>query len=131
VKALLTVLLAFGTNVAFAAAKPCEWYRFQNDDGVTVLAYSIPADLVHKGYSCIDKDGAIVKEVPRQLTPDEIAKRDGEEKKRRQTKRRESPARKDQELTKLASPRESRKRATVRSCRSRLPWPPQNRTSSD
>jgi hypothetical protein len=56
VKALLTVLLAFCTGAAFAQAKPCEWYKFENDDGIPVLAYSIPADLVHKGYTCIDKD---------------------------------------------------------------------------
>jgi hypothetical protein len=108
VKVLLTVLLSFGTGVVFAAAKPCEWYRFQNDDGVTVLAYSIPAELVHKGYSCIDKDGAIVKEVARELTPDEIAKRDAAvAKQKAEEAAGTARARKDQELTKLyASPRD-------------------------
>ena len=64
-KALLAALLTFGTSVAFAQGKPCAWYRFENDEGIVVLAYSIPPSLVHKGYACIDKDGAIVKEVER------------------------------------------------------------------
>jgi hypothetical protein len=109
VKALLTALLAcFGTSVAFAQVKPCEWYRFENDEGVVVLAYSIPPSLVHKGYACIDKDGAIVKVVERELTPDEVAKRDGEIAKRKAEEAAGvARARKDQELTKLyASPRD-------------------------
>ncbi len=108
-KALLTVLLAcLGVSVAFAQAKPCEWYQFENDDGVVVMAYSIPPNLVHKGYSCIDKDGAIVKEVARELTPDEIAKRDSDVAKRKAEEAAGvARARKDQELTKLyASPRD-------------------------
>jgi len=112
VKALLTALLAFfGTTAAFAQGaqvKQCEWYRFENNDGITVMAYSIPADLVHKGYACIDKEGAIVKEVPRELTRAEIAKRDAEEKKKKEEEAAGvARARKDQELTKLyASPRD-------------------------
>ncbi len=33
---------------------------------------------MHKGYTCIGKDGEIVKVVPRELTPEEIEKRDEE-----------------------------------------------------
>jgi len=105
---LLTILLAFCTGVAFAKAKPCEWYKFENNDGVTVLAYSIPADLVHKGYTCIAKDGEIVKQVARELTPEEVEKRDREtERKKSEEAAGVARARKDQELTKLyASPRD-------------------------
>jgi hypothetical protein len=104
VKPLLTILLVFGSGVALAQAKPCEWYKFENNDGVTVLAYSIPADLVHKGYTCIGKDGEIVRVVPRELTADEIEKRDEAlRKKKEEEAAGVARARKDQELTKLYS----------------------------
>lgn len=109
-KPLFTVLLVLCAGVVLAQAAPpsqkklCEWYRFENSEGVTVLAYSIPADLVHKGYTCIGKDGAIVKVVPRELTPGEIEKRDEElRKKKEEEAAGVARARKDQELTKLYS----------------------------
>ena len=98
-----------------------------------VLAYSIPADLVHKGYSCIGKDGETVKVVPRELTAEEIAKRDAEIKKEKDAEAAGvARKRKDQELTKLMRrPETWRKRATGKCCRSTRPWRPLNRTSSD
>ncbi len=111
-KALTTILLSLLAGVAFAEAKPqvmpCEWYKFEGNDGVPVIAYSIPADLVHKGYTCIGKDGETVKVVQRELTPEEIEKRDAEVNKQKAAEAAGAARkRKDQELTKLyASPRD-------------------------
>ena len=79
-----------------------------NNENVTVIAYSIPPSLVHKGYTCIAKDGDVVKVVPRELTPEEIAKRDKEiAKQKADDAAGVARARKDQELTKLyASPKD-------------------------
>ncbi len=109
-KALFTILLSGLAGVAFAEAKPqvmpCEWYKFEGNDGVPVIAYSIPADLVHKGYTCIGKDGETVKVVQRELTPEEVEKRDAEVNKQKAAEAAGAARkRKDQELTKLyASP---------------------------
>jgi len=108
VKALLTILLSLSAGTALAQAKPCEWYKFVNDENIMVLAYSIPPALVHKGYTCIAKDGEIVRVVPRELTPEEIAKRDKDIAKQKADEAAGvARARKDQELTRLyASPKD-------------------------
>jgi hypothetical protein len=108
VKALLPVLLSLCAGTAFAQAKPCEWYKFVNDENVTVIAYSIPPSLVHKGYTCIAEDGGVIRVVPRELTREEIANRDKEiAKQKADDAAGVARARKDQELTKLyASPKD-------------------------
>jgi hypothetical protein len=53
-------------------------YRYINDDGVTVMNYSIPPQFVHRGYEILNPDGSVFKVVPRTLTPDELANRSGE-----------------------------------------------------
>jgi hypothetical protein len=73
----MTFLVAcLGLGVGAAQAKPVELYRFENEDGVLVLSNSIPPELVYKGYSVVTEDGTVVRVVPRQLTPAEVAQRD-------------------------------------------------------
>jgi hypothetical protein len=108
VKKLLTALLVcVGVTHASAATKG-QYYRFVNDDGVTVIASSIPPNLVHKGYEIVREDGTVVKVVPRELTAAELAQRDREDadrKKREQDG--EAQRHHDEDLMKLyASPRD-------------------------
>lgn len=111
-KALLTVLLVcLGANVASADTKSTQsrqLYRFENEQGVTVLSTSIPPDLVYKGYSIVKEDGTVVKTVPRQLTPGEVAKRDREDAEKKAAEEAGvARQRHDEELVKLyASPRD-------------------------
>ncbi|HTO57598.1 MAG TPA: hypothetical protein VMJ74_07375, partial [Pseudomonadales bacterium] len=85
-----------------------QFYRFENEDGVTVIASSIPPNLVYKGYSIVREDGTVVKKVAPQLTPAEVEKRDrelAEQKKREQDG--EAQRHHDEDLVKLyASPRD-------------------------
>ncbi|HET6473791.1 MAG TPA: hypothetical protein VFG38_18250, partial [Pseudomonadales bacterium] len=72
----------------------------------TVIASSIPPNLVYKGYSIVREDGTVVKKVAPQLTPAEVEKRDrelAEQKKREQDG--EARRHHDEDLVKLyASP---------------------------
>jgi len=103
VKSLLTLLLTcFGIGAVPAQAKPVELYRFQNDDGVTVLAQSIPSDLVHKGYEVVSEDGTVLRVVARELTPEERKERDRKLEEEKAAKDAGAArARHDLELTKL------------------------------
>jgi hypothetical protein len=53
-------------------------YRYINDDGITVINYSIPSQFVQRGYEILYENGRIFKVVPRTLTKDELANRSGE-----------------------------------------------------
>ena len=47
-----------------------------NEDGVVVLSNSIPPELVSHGYDVVRGDGTLVRVVPRELTPAEVAQHD-------------------------------------------------------
>ena len=53
-------------------------YRYINDDGTTVINYSISPEFVRRGYEILNPDGTVFKVVPRTLTKDELANRSGE-----------------------------------------------------
>jgi len=53
-------------------------YRYINDEGVTVINYSIPPQFVHKGYEILNRDGSVHKVVPRTLSKEELANRSGD-----------------------------------------------------
>jgi hypothetical protein len=53
-------------------------YRYINDEGVTVINYSIPPQFVHKGYEILNRDGSVYKVVPRTLSKEELANRSGD-----------------------------------------------------
>ena len=53
-------------------------YRYVNEDGVTVIHYSIPPEYVHSGYEILNRDGSVFKVVPRSLTQEELANRSGD-----------------------------------------------------
>lgn len=78
-KAFLTlVLICFGLGFASVEAKPVEYYKYENEEGIPVISTSIPPNLVHKGYSVIKEDGTVIRTVDRELTPAEQAARDRE-----------------------------------------------------
>lgn len=66
------VLSTSATICAWAA----ELYRYRDDNGVLVLGNSIPPKYAAKGYTVLSPTGRVIRVVPRQLTPAEIAERD-------------------------------------------------------
>ncbi len=69
------LVLAFGASVVLSADY---LYRYVNDEGVTVINYSIPPEYVHKGYEILNSDGTVHRVVPRSLTEEELADQSGE-----------------------------------------------------
>lgn len=53
-------------------------YRYINDDGITVIDFSIPPQFVQRGYEILNPNGTVFKVVPRTLTKDELANRSGD-----------------------------------------------------
>lgn len=83
----LALVIAAGL-VAPAEAK--KMYRYRNAQGVLVMDYQVPAELVSNGYEVINEEGIVVKVVPRELTEEERKEKDAEE-------RREKAARAEEE----------------------------------
>lgn len=54
-------------------------YRYENDQGVVVIDYSVPPEFVHKGYDILTRKGRLIERVPRALTPEELAQRSEQE----------------------------------------------------
>ncbi len=75
----LKLLLAAGLGVCSVSSLAESYlYRYVNEDGVTVLNYSIPPEYVHKGYEILNRDGSVFKRVPRSLSQEELATRSGD-----------------------------------------------------
>jgi hypothetical protein len=91
-----------------ASATQGEFYRFEDENGVTVISSSIPPNLAYKGYSIIREDGTVVKTVPRQLTAAEVEQRNRAEVERKKHEQDgEAQRHHDEDLMKLyASPRD-------------------------
>lgn len=54
-------------------------YRYENDQGVTVINSTVPPEYVHKGYDIITPKGRLIERVPRALTPEELAAKSAED----------------------------------------------------
>jgi hypothetical protein len=72
----VAVLLVWCGATNAAAPQCLETYQFKGANGVTVMAQSIPPEFARNGYRVVCPDGTLVREVPRQLTKQEIAERD-------------------------------------------------------
>jgi chromosome segregation ATPase len=72
------------------AVEAAQLYRYRNADGVVVVGYQVPVDAVAGGYEVLNKDGMVVKVVPRELTAEERKEKDAEA-------RRDEEARAEQE----------------------------------
>ena len=106
---LLPWVLVCACPLAYAASPACiETYQFEDENGLPVMAQSIPPELAKKGYKVVCTDGTVVRTVAPQLTDEEIAARDRKraEEEAAEAQRRER-AQQDAELGKLyASPAE-------------------------
>ena len=60
-------------TAAAAIASADNLYRYQNDQGVTVVDFRVPVEYVDYGYEVLDADGRVVDVVPRALTAEERA----------------------------------------------------------
>lgn len=65
--------------LACVSTQASNLYRYENDQGVVVIDYSVPPEFVHKGYDILTRKGRLIERVPRALTPEELAQRSEQE----------------------------------------------------
>jgi len=70
VRVLVRVLVA-SVVVGAASAEAARLYRYKNDDGVWVIASSVPNERVKNGYLIIDETGRLIEEIEPQKSADQ------------------------------------------------------------
>ena len=70
-KPLVGLVLAASALVLPAFALSADFYRYTNDQGVTVVDDHVPPEHVKKGYEVVNEKGVVIRVVPRELTPEE------------------------------------------------------------
>jgi hypothetical protein len=102
----------FATLVALFLSVPAanagQWYRYLDDNGVPVLSHEVPAEYATRGYTVVDDSGRVLREVARQLSPEERVVREKELAQQAEVEaQRLAAAQRDRELMQLyASPQE-------------------------
>lgn len=56
-----------------------ELFRYVNDEGVVVISSTLPPRFASRGYAVIDSRGRVLREIPRQLTAEEVRAREAQE----------------------------------------------------
>ncbi len=75
-KRRIGALLVGSCALACTPSWAAELYRYRDDNGVLVLDDSIPPKYAARGYTVLSPTGRVIRVVPRQLTPEEVAERD-------------------------------------------------------
>jgi len=72
-------LMVVGALIPLApSAVGAELFRFVDEEGVVVITSTLPPRYASRGYTVIDARGRVVREVPRELTPIEVKRREAE-----------------------------------------------------
>lgn len=82
-KLRITVALSALMMVLSLPADAKQLYRYLNAEGNIVIDYQVPAELIKNGYEVLGKDGTVLREVPRQLTQQELQDLSDEEKRQK------------------------------------------------
>ena len=76
---LAGLIVVVGALIPLApSAVAAELFRFVDEDGVVVITSTLPPRYASRGYTVIDARGRVVREVPRELTPIEVKRREAE-----------------------------------------------------
>jgi len=67
----MAALLALALVVPPASAR--QMYRYVDDDGVKVIAYQVPPDMIANGYEVLSESGRVIEVVPPQLDDEQRA----------------------------------------------------------
>ena len=81
---LALCLAMFNLLSSAVYAESGKLYRYNDAQGRIVLNDRIPPELISNGYSILNRNGQVVKVVPRELTEEEITLRDGSKGERKQ-----------------------------------------------
>ena len=112
---LALCLAMFSLLSSAVYAESGKLYRYNDAQGRIVLNDRIPPELISNGYSILNRNGQVVKVVPRELTEEEITLRDGSKGERKQRALRAAQQEKaDQRLLTIFSNPEDAERARER-----------------
>ncbi len=112
---LALCMAMIGVLSSSAYAEAGKLYRYNDAQGRVVLNDRIPPELISKGYSILNRNGQVIKVVPRELTEEEITFRDGSKGERKQRALRAAQQDKaDQRLLTIFSNPEDAERARER-----------------
>lgn len=111
---LAAAILASGLGHSLPATA-AELFRYINDEGVVVISSNLPPRYASRGYTVIDSRGRVLREIPRQLSVEEVQARQAEELAREEERQAEERRRaQDAELLRLYSSPEEVTRARDR-----------------
>jgi len=112
---LALCMAMFGLLSPVVYAEPGKLYRYNDAQGRIVLNDRIPPEMISNGYSILNRNGQVIKVVPRELTEEEITLRDGSKGERQHSALRASQQKKaDQRLLTIFSNPEDAERARER-----------------
>ncbi|MYL25208.1 MULTISPECIES: DUF4124 domain-containing protein [Halomonadaceae] len=113
---LLTALCLTLTAPVFG-----EMYRYETDEGRTVMSNTLPREALKQGYEVLNKSGRVIEKVPPPPTEEELAERRRErERQERLEKEREEQKKEDRRLLRQYSSPDDAVRALQRKLRERF-----------
>ena len=83
VAAFITFTVVVATLFSASSLAARVFYRYENDEGVTVIDDHVPPEFSKKGYTIISESGRVIEIVPRELTAEERKGLNSEEVRRR------------------------------------------------
>lgn len=107
--------------VALPADAIAEMYRYENEQGKTVIGNTLPREAKDKGYEILNDQGRVIEKIPPPPTEEEIAERKREKAKERRRRQKEKERRKrDKRLLRQYSSPDDVVRALHRKLRERF-----------
>ncbi|XOZ32141.1 DUF4124 domain-containing protein [Halomonadaceae bacterium KBTZ08] len=98
-----------------------EMYRYETEEGKTVMSNTLPREALEQGYEVLDSNGRVVEKVPPPPTEEELAKRRRErERQKRLEKKREERKKRDRRLLRQYSAPDDAVRALHRKLKERF-----------
>lgn len=76
---ITAAVLALSLLAISGGAQARNLYRYYNAEGNIVVDYQVPPEFVSKGYEVLNEEGAVVRVVPRELTPEERSELDAQQ----------------------------------------------------
>lgn len=98
-----------------------EMYRYETEEGKTVMSNTLPREALQQGYEVLDSNGRVMEKIPPPPTKEELAKRQRErERQKRLEKKREEQKKRDRRLLRQYSAPDDAVRALHRKLKERF-----------
>ncbi|MEQ6886722.1 DUF4124 domain-containing protein [Salicola sp. Rm-C-2C1-2] len=107
--------------LTLAAPVTAEMYRYETEDGKTVMSNTLPQEALQQGYEVLNTSGRVIETVPPPPTEEELAERRRErERQKKLEQKREAQKKRDRQLLRQYSAPDDAVRALHRKLRERF-----------